>query len=138
MQPQITRRGQITRIERERLNELTEQVIGLAMSVHRELGPGFTEKIYEEALAYELKEKGLDFRRQLKVAIDYKGKLLGEQRVDLLVEDRVIVELKAVREINEIHEAQLISYLKAADKRVGLVLNFAERSLGIRRVVNRF
>ncbi len=105
--------------------DLSERIIGCAIEVHRELGPGLLENVYESALAHELGARGLRFRRQHPVTVTYKGaELEAEYWIDLLVEDRVIVELKAVESILPIHEAQLMTYLRLADKRLGLLINF--------------
>jgi len=125
-------------MDREELNKLSNKIIGLAIEVHKELGPGFVEKIYEEAFAYELKKANLKFKRQFKIQVKYKKVDLGKQRVDFLVEGDIILELKSVSEINNIHKAQLLSYLKSANKSLGLVLNFAKQKLEIKRIVFNF
>ena len=116
---------------------LTERIIGCAIAVHRELGPGLLEAIYEEALSIELAEQGLVFRRQLAVPAVYKGRPLGEYRLDLLVEDAVIVEVKSVDQLHPVFEAQLLTYLKVTGKKTGLLINFNTRLLkdGIKRLV---
>jgi GxxExxY protein len=118
------------------LNLLSESVIGAAIEVHRVLGPGFLESVYEEALAAELKLRSIPFARQAAVAIVYKEQTIADFRVDLLVGDGVIVELKAVESLLPIHEAQLMSYMKAAHVRLGLLINFNVRKLvnGIERI----
>ena len=113
--------------------DLTYAVIGAAMEVHKVLGPGFLESVYETALAHELDLRGIGYRRQPDVPVIYKGTLAGEFRADLLVDDKVIIELKAVKQLTDIHEAQLLNYLKATDHRVGLLLNFGARSLEHKR-----
>ncbi len=125
-------------MKREKLNVLSKKIIGLAMKIHLSLGPGFIEKIYGQAPRHELNKAGVEVKHQQEILIEYDGIKLGKQRVDLLVEDEIIVELKAVSELLPIHEAQIISYLKAADKRLGLIFNFAPKSLKFKRVVNRF
>jgi GxxExxY protein len=116
--------------------ELTYSTIGAAMEVHRVLGPGFVESVYEEALAHEFELREISYQRQADLRVKYKGVVAGQFRADFLVDDRVIVELKAVKQLNEVHESQLINYLKATDHRVGLLLNFGARSLEYtRRVV---
>ncbi len=116
--------------------DLTYQIIGAAMEVHKTLGPGFLEAVYEEALAYELKKLGISFERQKALAVYYKGIVLGDYRADLVVESSVIVELKAQKILTAIDEAQLINYLKATNLKVGLLFNFGARSLQqVRRVV---
>ena len=122
--------------ETHRFEELSSRIIGAAIEVHRELGPGFLEGIYEEALKIELSEQSMHCDSQKEIKIEYLGVEIGVHRLDLLVEKKIIVELKAVKELTDIHFAQLRSYLKAAGLRVGLLLNFAKPTLEIRRVVN--
>lgn len=112
-------------------------VIGAAIEVHRTLGPGFLESVYEEALAVEFALRGIEFRRQHAFALDYKGHPVGEGRLDFLVADRLVVELKAVDQIAGIHRAQLLSYLKALRLPLGLLLNLKAETLrdGIVRIV---
>lgn len=118
------------------LNRLTERVIGCAIDVHRTLGPGFLEALYAEALAMSFDEAGLRFGRELRVSVLYKGRSIGEHRLDLLVEDRVVVELKAVETLAKVHFAQVRSYLRATGLRVGILLNFESSILEIRRILN--
>jgi GxxExxY protein len=107
------------------LEELSELVIGAAMEVHRELGPGFLEAVYEEALCMELEMRGLRVRAQVPVQLLYKGrKLRRRHRMDLVVEDCIVVEVKAVEKVLLVHECQLHSYLKACRRTVGFVFNF--------------
>jgi GxxExxY protein len=120
------------------INEVTEIIIGAAIEVHRELGPGMLESVYEACLAYELARRGRRAIRQVRLPIKYKGLEINEgYRLDILVDDMVIVEVKAAQALTPIHQAQLLSYLKLSGKRVGLLLNFHETSLkrGIRRFV---
>jgi len=123
----------------EKINQITEQIIGAAMRVHTALGPGLLESAYEACLAYELVKAGLSVERQKKLPITY-GKLQLEEgyRIDLLVENTVVVELKAISRLEDIHEAQLLSYLRLSGCSVGLLLNFHVSHLreGIRRVIN--
>jgi GxxExxY protein len=122
----------------ERLSGLTELIIGAAIAVHRELGPGLLESAYEACLAHELDERGLGVDRQIPLPIRYRGLRIDcGYRIDLLVEDRVIVELKAVDQLLPIHEAQLLSYLKLSGRKVGLLLNFKVKMLrdGVRRFI---
>ncbi|MFZ0295289.1 MAG: GxxExxY protein [Candidatus Sulfotelmatobacter sp.] len=105
--------------------QLTEQVIGAAIEVHRELGPGLMESAYEECLCHELHLRGLKFERQMALPVRYKGVSLDcGYRLDLVVEDSLILELKCVEHTLPVHEAQLLTYLKLTGKRVGLILNF--------------
>ena len=118
--------------------ELRERIIGAAMKVHRTLGRGFLESFYENALAIELAARGHGVRSQVSFSIEYKGKVVGVHRVDLLVDDKVVLELKSVEALASAHTAQLRSTLKAAGKRVGLLMNFNQETLkdGLRRVIN--
>ncbi|HEU5335840.1 MAG TPA: GxxExxY protein [Terriglobales bacterium] len=116
----------------------TEPVIGAAIEVHRQLGPGLLESTYEECLCHELYLRGFRFKRQLELPVTYKGlKLDCGYRIDLLVEDTVVVELKAVEQLLPVHEAQLLTYLHLTKKSVGLLINFYVPLLrdGIRRRV---
>lgn len=115
---------------------VTEAIIGCAIEVHRELGPGLLESAYERCLAHEMTLRGLAFRQQVPVPIAYKGIQLNcGYRIDLLVDESVILELKCVDALSGIHEAQLLTYMKLAGKATGLLINFNERRLvdGIRR-----
>ncbi|MBW1796623.1 MAG: GxxExxY protein [Deltaproteobacteria bacterium] len=125
-----------TQKEKHQFEELSKKIIGAAIEVHRELGPGFLESIYEGALKVEFCERGLNFDCQKEIRIEYLGVEVGIHRLDLVVENKVIVELKAVKELSDIHFAQLRSYLKATGLKVGLLLNFARPTLEVRRVVN--
>ncbi|HEY8943880.1 MAG TPA: GxxExxY protein [Polyangiaceae bacterium] len=119
------------------LDLLAREVVGAAIEVHRVLGPGFVESVYAEALAVELGRRSVPFEREVLMHIQYKGFCVGEGRVDLLIGQRLIVELKAVEALASIHLAQVVSYLKAFDCRLGLLITFNVRLLktGIRRVV---
>jgi len=114
--------------------DLTESIIGAAIEVHRTLGPGFLESVYEEALQVELKRRGIPHERQRETTISYKGVRVGVHRVDLLVKRRIVVELKATKEIDLVHIVVVRSYLQALRLDHGLILNFATAPLGIRRV----
>jgi GxxExxY protein len=127
-----------TEAQRKALNELSQRVIGLCMEVHRTLGPGLLESAYEASLAYELETAGVPFLKQVDLPLDYKGvKLDCGYRLDFIVADELIVELKAVQEILPVHKAQLITYLKLNQKPLGLLINFNVPLLkdGIERVV---
>lgn len=117
------------------LNQLTRRVIGCAIEVHRHLGPGLLESIYESALCIELEMAGLACERQKPVPVTYKGHALGEHRLDILVEDTVVLELKSVERFDPVFEAQILSYLKMTGKPLGLLINFNSCLLkdGIRR-----
>jgi len=117
-------------------DELTEKIIGAAIEVHRILGPGLLESIYEEALAIELDLRSIPFRRQVEIDVQYKGHTIKGQRLDLLVEGQVVVELKSVTNLPEVAMAQVLSYLKASGLKRGLLLNFGAPKLidGIKRI----
>ncbi len=115
--------------------DLTEKIIGAAIEVHKILGSGYIESIYEEALIKEFQLRYIKYERQKEVEIFYKDGLIGNHRLDLFVEDEIIVELKAVKVLTDIHQAQLLSYLKATNKKVGLLLNFSKPVLDIKRMV---
>lgn len=122
-------------------DELSERIIHAAIEVHRELGPGLLESIYEMCLAQELRDRGVKVIQQMPVPIIYKGlRMPNDLRIDLLVDDRIIVEVKAVEEFHPVHQAQLLTYLKLTDKRVGLLLNFNSPALvkGIKRMMNGY
>ena len=123
------------------LNELSEQIIGAGIDVHRELGPGLLESAYEECLCYELARRGVPFTRQQPLPVVYKGvRLECGYQMDLVVNNGIIVELKSVEKLLPIHEAQLLTYLKLADLTLGLLLNFNVFVFkqGIRRIVNKY
>jgi GxxExxY protein len=125
----------------EKLNALTSEIIAAAIEVHRHLGPGLLESVYEACLEHELKLRGYPVERQLELPVIYKGVRLDcGFRVDLMVVDQVVVEIKASHDHHPRHEAQTLTYLRLSDKRVGLLLNFGVATLkdGIRRLVNRF
>ncbi len=120
------------------INEITGKVIGCAIEVHRNLGPGLLESAYEECLAFELTKSGLNIRRQQAVPVVYKDiKLDCGYRIDILVENSVVLELKVVDELNPVHEAQILTYMKFSGKKAGLLINFNVAALrnGIRRFV---
>ena len=121
-------------------NEISQVIVDCAIEVHKTLGgPGLLESVYEEALAYELQKNSLQFKRQIEVPIRYKDRLLASPlKLDLLVEDKVIVEVKATTSYNSVFEAQTLTYLRLTDTKLGLVINFGERWVknGIHRVVN--
>ncbi len=117
------------------LDHLTEQIIGSALTVSNALGTGFLEKVYENALAHELRKGGLAVLQQRGVTVMYDGVIVGDYAVDLLVQEAVIVELKAVKAMVEIHRAQCINYLRATGLQVCLLLNFGNPRLEIKRIV---
>ncbi|MHC4441087.1 MAG: GxxExxY protein [Planctomycetota bacterium] len=119
------------------LNDLSNIVIGAAIEVHRVLGPGFLESVYEQTMCVELQMRGITVKRQVAIGVQYKDHLVGEGRLDLLVENKLVVELKAVDLMLPLHEAQLLSYLKATGHHLGLLINFNVSVLkdGIKRMV---
>lgn len=121
----------------EEINKLTQRIIDCAIEVHRHLGPGLLEAAYEAALCIELEEAGLKFQRQVPFPAVYKGRTIGEYRIDLIVEDAVVVEIKSVERFDRLFEAQVLTYLKVAGKKVGLLLNFNSRLLkdGVKRFI---
>ena len=121
----------------EHLNRITEKIIGCCIEVHRNLGPGLLESLYEKALCYEFNLNKIKYIDQMIIPIVYKGTKLGEHRIDLLVEDEVIVELKAVDRFDPVFKAQLLSYLRLTRKKLGLLINFNVPILkdGIDRII---
>ena len=119
------------------LNLLTSKIIGCAIEVHRTLGPGLLEPLYETALRIELEDAAIPHVRQMRLPAFYKGRLLGEYRVDLVIGERVLVEVKCVERLHPVFEAQLLTYLRLTGKRVGLLINFDSRLLmeGIKRLI---
>jgi GxxExxY protein len=118
-------------------NTLTERIIGCAIEVHKELGPGLLESVYEQALCCELRHVGLEFRRQIGVPLYYKGELISEYRPDPVVADRVVVEVKSVARLEAVFTAQLLTYLQVMKLPIGLLLNFNSVIMkhGVRRVM---
>ena len=130
-------KGASRREPSEELDKLAHDVIGAALEVHRVLGPGFMESVYEEALCVELRLRGVPFVRQPVVGVDYKGHTVGHGRLDLLVGEALVVELKAVEALAPVHFAKVLSYLKATGHQLGLLINFKVAKLkeGIKRIV---
>jgi GxxExxY protein len=127
--------------EKDRLDQITRQIIGAAIEVHKAIGPGLLESAYQACLAFELRHRGLRVDEQIPLAVLYKDVRLDcGYRLDLLVEDSVIGEIKAVEQLCPIHDAQLLSYLRIAHRQVGLLINFHNRVLkdGLKRIVNEF
>jgi GxxExxY protein len=120
----------------EKLNELTGRIIGCAYAVSNELGAGFLEKVYENALTYELKKSGLCAQQQHPIQVHYDGVVVGEYVADVVVENAVLVELKAVKAFDNIHFAQCINYLKATGMQICLLINFGQPKIEIKRFVN--
>ncbi len=118
-------------------NAITQRIIKCAIEVHKQLGPGLLETIYENALAVELELDGLSYKQQLAIPVIYKGKSLGDYRLDLLVNELVIVEVKSVERFDPVFEAQILTYLRLTKKRVGLLINFNTKLVkdGIKRFI---
>lgn len=116
-------------------SDLTEKIIGAAIAVHKELGPGHPEKIYQRALSEELKNKKIPFVREQLFRVFYNDKDVGYETIDFCVYDKIAVELKAVREILDLHAKQLVGYLKGRKLRLGLILNFGKSKLEIKRII---
>jgi GxxExxY protein len=116
-------------------SELTGKIIGCAMEVHKILGNGFQEVIYQRALAIEMAKQGLSFSREHDMDIYYKGEKIGTRRVDFFVEEKIMVELKAIIQLEDVHLAQAINYLEAYNMNIGLLINFGSRSLQFKRVM---
>ena len=117
------------------LSELTGKIIGCAIEVHKALGNGFQEVIYQRALAIEMKLQGLKFKREMNMDIYYKENHIGRRRVDFFVEEQIMVELKAVKHLEDVHLAQAINYLEAYGMKIGLLINFGDISLRFHRVM---
>ena len=116
--------------------DLSYKIMEAAFEVHNELGPGFLENIYEAALQLELEEKGYEVERQKPIPVLYKQKQIGEHRLDIVVEKKIILELKAVTELNDLFHQQLLSYLKASNKKLGILINFGNKRVEHTRIVN--
>ena len=117
--------------------EVTERIISCALEVHSTLGPGLLESVYEEALAHEFTLRGIKYEKQKEISLEFKGKDIGRHRIDFLVENEVVLELKAVESMHKIYQAQILTYLRATKKRVGLLINFNVERLkdGIKRLI---
>ena len=117
------------------LEDIVREVIGAGLAVHRELGPGFIERVYDRALAVELRHRGLRFEQQQRIDVRYRDEFVAHHQLDLVVERCVVVETKAVRKLRPVHQAQILSYLKASGFRIGLLMNFNGVTLkdGLRR-----
>ena len=124
-------------IKKEDINDLTHKIIGCAMQVHKVLGNGFQEVIYQRALAIEMQKQGLAFEREMEMNIFYDGFNIGTRRVDFFVEEKVMVELKAIERLEDVHKAQAINYCEAYNIADGLLINFGGKSLDFKRVYNK-
>lgn len=125
------------KINTEDINALTHKIIGCAMQVHRILGNGFQEVIYQRALAIEMRYAGLEFEREKEMKIYYRNEEIGTRRVDFFVENKVMVELKAIEKLEDVHKAQAINYCEAYHIADGLLINFGAKSLNFKRVYNK-
>lgn len=125
------------KIKEEDINELTHKIIGCAMQVHRILGNGFQEVIYQRSLAIEMHYAGLEFEREKEMPIFYRDENVGTRRVDFFVEGKVMVELKAIEKLEDVHKAQAINYCEAYNIADGLLINFGGKSLDFKRVYNK-
>jgi len=138
LQPREKNEGTMAQSEAvKELSRLTETIIGCAIEVHRQLGPGLLEGTYEAALCIELQNAGMKFVRQPIFPVVYKGQTIGDYRLDLIIGDAVVVEIKSVERFDPIFEAQVLTYLRVTGKKVGLLMNFNSRLLrdGIKRYV---
>lgn len=118
-------------------SDITEKIIGCAMRVHSKLGNGFQEVVYQRALAIEMRDNGLSFEREKEMPISYKDEPIGTRRVDFFVEDTIMLELKALIELDKVHLAQAINYLEVYDMEIGLLINFGARSLEFKRLTRQ-
>jgi GxxExxY protein len=123
--------------EQYKFSDLTGKIIGCAMEVHRQLGNGFQEVIYQRALAIEMRDNGIEFSREHQMPVFYKEQQIGTRRVDFLVQGVISVELKAIIQLEDVHLAQAINYLEAYDLEVGLLINFGAKSLHFKRLSNK-
>lgn len=123
--------------EQYKYSDLTSKIIGCAMEVHRQLGNGFQEVIYQRALEIEMASQGITFSREYEMPVFYKEQQIGTRRVDFLIEGIVSVELKAIIHLEDVHLAQAINYLEAYDLEVGLLINFGAKSLQFKRLINK-
>lgn len=137
MKPQRSQRNLKNFKDKYPLKDITGRIISCGLEVHTRLGPGLLEKLYENALAYEFDVRKIMYERQKEINLQYKSHPIGQHRIDFLVENEIVVELKAVETIHDIYQAQLLTYLKAMNKKVGLLLNFNVERLknGIKRLI---
>jgi len=123
--------------EQYKYSELTSKIIGCAMTVHKTLGNGFQEVIYQRALEIEMRENGISYNREFEMPIFYREQQIGTRRVDFLIENIISVELKATTKLEDVHFAQAINYLEAYNLEIGLLVNFGETSLNFKRLTNK-
>jgi GxxExxY protein len=121
----------------EEINQITQKIIGCAIEVHKNLGPGLLESIYEKALCVEFENNGIKFEKQKIINVSYKKRYVGDFKIDILVEDNVVVELKSVERFDPVFEAQILSYMKLGEYKIGLLINFNSKLLkeGIKRFI---
>ena len=129
--------SKIDKMSWDDLNELTGKIIGCAMEVHNQMGNGFQEVVYQRALAIEFRLQGLSFVREMEMDLQYKGEHIGTRRVDFFVEELVMVEIKAIEKLENVHKAQAINYCEAYNIADGLLINFGAQSLQFHRVYNK-
>ena len=127
----------ISERDENEINALTHKIIGCAMQVHSTLGNGFQEVIYQRALAIEFKHQGLSFAREMEMDLYYRQQHIGTRRVDFFVEEKVMVEIKAIEKLEDVHKAQAINYCEAYNIADGLLINFGAKSLDFKRVYNK-
>jgi len=132
----VIKEGNMNLMEKMIYPELSHKVIGCVFEVHKTLGPGFVESIYEEALAYELSLQNIPFRKQETINLIYKNQFIGSFRFDVIVDDKIILELKSVSELNDLFKQQLLSYLKVSGLKLGILINFGAPSVQYVRIVN--
>ncbi|MCL5991370.1 MAG: GxxExxY protein [Bacteroidetes bacterium] len=125
------------KINEQDINELTHKIIGCAMQVHSTLGNGFQEVIYQRALEIEFRFQGISFQREMEMNLYYRGEFIGTRRVDFFVEEKVMVEIKAIEKLDDVHKAQAINYCEAYNIADGLLINFGSKSLDFKRVYNK-
>ncbi len=116
--------------------DLSYKIIGLAMEIHRKLGHGFLEKVYENALMLVLRREGIEAKQQAPIKVYFDGEIVGEYFADILIEDKIILELKTLNEITDVHLAQALNYLKATGLRLAIIINFAKKRLEYERIIN--
>jgi GxxExxY protein len=121
----------------EEINQITKKIIGCAIEVHKNLGPGLLESIYEKALCLEFENNGIKFEKQKIINVSYKTRYIGDFKIDILVEDKVVLELKSVERFDPVFEAQILSYMKLGEYKIGLLINFNSKLLkeGIKRYI---
>ena len=121
--------------EKYKYSAITGKIIGCAMEVHNHIGNGFQEVIYQRALSIEMELQSLSYKREMEMALSYKGRAIGKRRVDFFVEDKIMLEIKAVKELEDVHLSQAINYLEAYGSEIGLLINFGNTRLQYKRVM---